>query len=154
MSFSLIIEGQFETLMNFHPKYGNTGGDALLAFLTGLNKPLSESCQPLLDAMWGDGEDPVRYLEDEIEFYRKRNLTPITEDEFKMYLQGYRDSEQPIKAVRRAVQMLLETLKGLSAEDKISSYQPKHIVESLEALLYNLDLLISRGNRTVRLNFN
>jgi hypothetical protein len=177
MGFTVKIEsdGGSEILQNYP-----TGGKAVFAFLSGLQaynllddndkvarwyealekqsgEKFSVKFRELLDCMWGDGGDSTVYREDEWEIYKLRNPnieSMMTEETFKKMVVQYWQAFQSTEKVRDEVQFLLELFKNAQPEALEGFYVSEDSIPDFEALLTNLDLLISRGSQDVRLNFS
>jgi hypothetical protein len=172
-----------EKLTNRHPdpnKYW--GGQAVFYFLMGLDNycawksgrsthleqidnwyraleqasdfSLCQTCKSLVDCRWGDGGDSTVYSADEYEWYKKRHGDSTTEEQFNAMVLDWYESWKPIDEVLNGVQSLLRLFRQVSPQPLEGFYHPTTTIPDFEALAANLQLLASRGNETVRLNFD
>jgi hypothetical protein len=177
MGFTVSIESDngAEILSNYP-----SGGKAVFAFLSGLQaysllddkdkvaiwykalekqsgEKFSVKCRELLDCMWGDGGDTTVYGEDEWEVYKLRypNIeSMMNEESFKEMITQYWKAFQPTEKVRDGVQFLLQLFKDKEPEPLEGFYEKEDTIPDFEALVANLDLLIQRKSKDVRLNFS
>lgn len=171
-----------EKLINRHPDPGKYwGGQAVFYFSMGLDNycawksgrgtyleriddwyqaldqasgfSLCLTCKSLVDCRWGDGGDSTVYSADEYEWYKKRHGDSTSEEQFKAMVGRWHESWKPIDEVLNGVHALLGLFQEVSPQPLEGFYHPNTTIPDFEALSANLQLLASRGNKVVRLNF-
>src|SRR6185436_16128389 len=105
--------------------------------------------KPILDCIWGDdGEFEWDYLEDEYEWYLKRNAqaeTKLTEAEFRNSVAEGMKHWSPLDSIIASTKLLIGTLKTEKFSQKDGYYSPKEltndIIPDFESLYDTLNIL-------------
>ncbi len=126
-------------------------------FHTCIGQPVCEIFKPIMDCIWSDANEiGGTYLEDEYEWYAKRNSDPtyrISENEFQQIIIDGSKCWQSIDAVIVNVKDLIDVFKISRLVDKDGFYTSEDLLLYFEALQDTLTIFKHANYEVVRLNF-